>query len=71
MSNENGNNNQKNQNGGRNSGPKLAPLLVAVLVVLLLISYFTRAVSNVTNKEIKYNEFITMLEEGKVESVFL
>ena len=71
MSNENGNNNQNNQNGGRNSGPKLAPLLVAVLVVLLLISYFTRAVSNVTNKEIKYNEFITMLEEGKVESVFL
>ena len=71
MSNENGNNNQNNKNGGRNSGPKLAPLLVAVLVVLLLISYFTRAVSNVTNKEIKYNEFITMLEEGKVESVFL
>ena len=27
-----------------------------MLVVLLLISYFTRAVSNVTNKEIKYNE---------------
>ena len=69
MNNDNQNNNRNGQN--RNSGPRLAPMLVAVLVVLLLISYFTRAVSSVTNKEITYDEFISMLDNGEVESVFL
>ena len=70
MSTENGNN-SNNQGGGNNRGPRLAPMLVALLVVLLIISYFTRALSSATNKEIPYTEFIEMLNNHEVESVFL
>ena len=72
MNNDSGNNNQ-NQNGGgnRNNGPRIAPMLIAVLVVLLIVSYFTRALSSATNREITYNEFVEMLDNGEVESVYL
>ncbi len=68
--NSNNSNNNSNQNG-KNNGPRLAPMLVAVLVVLLIISYFTKALTNATTKEISYNEFIEMLDNGEVESVKL
>ena len=71
MNTENGNKNSNNQGGGNNRTPRLAPMLVALLVVLLIISYFTRALSSATNKEIPYTEFIEMLNNGEVESVFL
>ena len=69
----NNDNNQNNQNNGQNDpkGPKLAPMLIAALVILLLVSYFTRALTSVTNKEIPYTDFIQMLDEGKVESVYI
>ncbi len=70
MPNENNQNNQNNnQNGPK--GPRLVPMLIAALVVLLIVSYFTRALSSATNKEITYNEFIEMLDGGQVKSVFL
>ena len=66
-------NNNNNPNNGQNDpkGPKIAPMLIAALVILLLVSYFTRALTSVTNKEIPYTEFIQMLDEGKVESVYV
>lgn len=66
-------NNNNNPNNGQNDpkGPKIAPMLIAALVILLLVSYFTRALTSVTNKEIPYTEFIKMLDEGKVESVYV
>ncbi|MBR6307132.1 MAG: ATP-dependent zinc metalloprotease FtsH [Lachnospiraceae bacterium] len=66
-------NNNNNPNNGQNDpkGPKIAPMLIATLVILLLVSYFTRALTSVTNKEIPYTEFIQMLDEGKVESVYV
>jgi len=69
----NNDNNQNNQNNRQEDpkGPKIAPMLIAALVILLLVSYFTRALTSVTNKEISYTEFIQMLDEGKVESVFV
>lgn len=72
MNENNSNNSNNNQNrNGKNNGPRIAPMLVAVLVVLLIISYFTKALTNATTKEISYNEFISMLENGEVESVKL
>ena len=68
---DNGNNNSNNSNRGHGNGPRIAPMLVAILVVLLIISYLTRAVSSATNKEIPYTDFIAMLDEGKVASVYL
>ena len=67
------NNNQNNQNNGQGDpkGPRIAPMLVAALVLLLLVTYFTRALSSPNSKEIPYTEFIQMLDDGKVESVYV
>ncbi len=67
------NNNQNNHNNGQGDpkGPRIAPMLVAALVLLLLVTYFTRALSSPNSKEIPYTEFIQMLDEGKVESVYV
>ena len=63
-------NNDNNQNK-RPNGPKIAPLLIAALVILLIISYFSKMLSGTTNKEISYNEFVTMLESGQVKEVYI
>ena len=70
MDNNNNQNNNQNNNNNRNNF-RLAPMLVAILVVLLIISYFTRAVSSDTTREISYTEFLTMLEAGEIKEVLL
>ncbi len=68
------NENKPNNSGDNNNNPKapkIAPMLIAALVVLLIVSYFTRALTSATNKEITYNEFIEMLDAGKVQSVYI
>ena len=69
-------NGQGNGNGGNNNGNNQDPkkqnlliLLIAALVSLLCISYFMKAVTGATNREITYNEFVSMIQEGKIESV--
>lgn len=69
-----GSNGNGNGNGSGNSGkdPKRQSMilfLIAALVTLLMMSSFMKMMSGETEKEISYNEFIQMLEEGKVESV--
>ena len=70
MNNDQGNN-PNTPNGSGPKGPRIAPMLIAILVVLLLVSYFSKALNQATNKEITYNEFITMLSEGKVDKVYI
>ena len=70
MNNETGNNNQNNK-GPNREGPHIAPMLIAVLVILLIVSYFSRALTSATTREIPYTEFVDMLKEGTVESVFI
>lgn len=77
--NQNQNNNNENQNGnGNGSGngngtpPKkqsLLFLLIATLVTMLCMSYFMKSFDEATTRTLPYNEFVQMLEEGKVESV--
>ena len=81
MNGPSGNNRNNNRNngsggpggpGGNGDGPKrqnLLMLLLASLVTLLLMSWFMSKMTGATNIEITYNEFIDMLEEGKVKSV--
>lgn len=69
-----GNNDNGNGNGSGNNGkdPKKQSMilfLIAALVTLLMMSSFMKMMSGETEKEISYNEFIQMLEDGKVESV--
>ena len=68
----NGNGNQqdpKNGGGGPQKRQSLLMLLVASLIVLLSMSYIMRLIGGSGNEEITYNEFVTMLEEGKVASI--
>ncbi|MBR5596215.1 MAG: ATP-dependent zinc metalloprotease FtsH [Lachnospiraceae bacterium] len=70
----NNNLNQKKGNSQGNKSPKKQNLLVflmAMLISLVVLSYFMKSMDGTTSKEIPYNEFVTMLEEGKVESVFI
>ncbi len=69
------NNNGNNGNGG-NGGPGKDPrkqnivmFLIAALISLLLISSFMKLLTGGSEQEITYNEFITMLEEKKIEAV--
>ncbi len=71
-----GNNDPGNNGKGSGSGDGRDPkkqsimlFLAAALITLLMMSSFMKMMSGETQKEISYNEFITMLEEGKVESV--
>ncbi len=69
------NNNGNNGNGG-NGGPGKDPrkqnivmFLIAALISLLLISSFMKLLTGGSEQEITYNEFISMLEEKKIEAV--
>ncbi len=74
-------NNNLNRRGGNNNnnkndkGPKISQtiviLIVAALASLLLLSIFSNAFESATEKEITYNEFLEMIENGEVESVIL
>ncbi|MBS6194320.1 MAG: ATP-dependent zinc metalloprotease FtsH [Clostridiales bacterium] len=72
------NNNQgpNGQNNNENGGPQnpknkssLLVLVVCALVTLLIWTLFSNVMQGSTSKEIAYDEFIEMLEEGKVKSV--
>jgi len=74
--NNGGNNGSGNGNGGNNGNGSRDPkkqsvilFIIASLITLLFMSGFMKLMSGETEKEISYNEFITMLEEGKVDSV--
>lgn len=57
---------------GDNRSPKKQSLLlflIAALVTLLCMSYFMRLMSGGTEREINYNDFINMIDNGSVESV--
>lgn len=68
MNNDNNPNNQNN-GPGNPKGPRIAPMLIAVLVLLLIVSYFSRMLNSASKKEITYNEFVQMVDDGKVKSV--
>ena len=71
------NQNQRNNNpmgGGGSNSPRrqnIILLLVAALITMVCMTYFLRAFSSETNKEISYTEFISMVDEGKVEKIVI
>ena len=71
QNNNNGNNNGSGP-GGNGDDPKrqsIVLLLVAALITLLCMSYFMKVMTGGTEREITYNEFVDMVEAGKVKSV--
>ena len=72
----NGGNGNNNGNGGNDQkGPQKRQsfmlLLVAALITLLSMSFLMNSVSNSSSKEITYDEFLQMVEDGKVDSVLI
>lgn len=68
----NQNNNGNKGPGGNGENPKkqsILLLLVASLITLFCMSYFMKAMTGNTEREITYNEFIEMVENGEVDSV--
>ena len=58
--------------GGSGGDPRkqsLIMLVVAALITLLCVSVFMKMLTGATNQEISYNEFVKMVEDGKVKSV--
>lgn len=67
-------NNPKNQNSNHGNGPLKSPwpiIVVALLVTLLISSVATSIVQNALTKEISYNQFLEMVQDGYVQSVFI
>ena len=71
------NQNPKNQNGNRppsgdgddRRGKRILLLVVAALIATLLINSLMNTISNSYLTEIRYDEFLTMLDNGEVHSV--
>ena len=64
-----GNNNKNNKNEPPKNKQTILVLLIASLVTLLFLSYIRTMLSNASAQEISYDEFISMVEAGEVESV--
>lgn len=74
MDNNQHNSHDNNGQGGGNDGrdPKKQSLIILIsasLLMIFFISYLTKAVTGAANREITYNEFISMIEADTIESV--
>ncbi len=76
INNHDNNNGHGNGNGGGGGHDGKDPrkqsliiMLVAAVLSLFFVSYLTKVVTGATNREITYNEFIRLVDEGSVESV--
>ena len=72
----NGNNGGNNgQNNGNSGGPQKRQsfmlLLIAALITLLFTSFLMNNLSGGSSKEISYDEFLQMVDDGKVEEVVI
>lgn len=64
------NNNSNNNNGQNQKGPQTFIILaVAAIITLMLFSFINNLVEDSSKKQITYNEFLEMVDNGKVKSV--
>lgn len=63
------NKNKPNNKNGLPNRNALIIIAICALVIFYMYSMLSKQIEETTNKEIKYNEFIQMLEENKVKSV--
>ena len=67
-----GNNGQGGPGNGNGKDPRkqnIVMYVIAALLSLLFVSLFVNMMTGSSNKEITYNEFIQMLEDGEVDAV--
>ena len=70
MDNNQNNQNNKSNGGGRRPGGFFTAIIFFALMALLLI-WMLRIFKNDNSSEISYNEFLTMIEEQKIEKVVI
>lgn len=68
MDNNSDKNNKGNQPGNKQT---LFILLIAAVAVLLVLSYVRSFLSSAANQKLSYNEFLDMVDSGKIESVLI
>ena len=66
---ENGNNGNGSNGNGKKGGSRLSLLIFAAIITILMVYFMGTMYENATSEEISYNKFLTMLENGEVESV--
>ena len=64
----NENNGNNGQNGKKNS-PTLLIIVVAAIVTILLVYFMSSMFESATSKEIGYDQFLEMLDNGEIKSV--
>lgn len=62
-------NKNQNENGGGKNKQTIIILLIAAFITLLCFSFINNLLLDSSNKEISYNEFLQMVEDGKIEGV--
>ena len=67
--NNNNKNNNSNGDNGNKGGQTIMAFILVSLIVLFIMSIVMNQISSADTSEISYTEFLTMVEEGKVESV--
>ena len=60
------NNNKQNQNSNWQT---ITMLVVAALLTILIVGWMNSTVNARQRQELSYNEFVNMVENGKVESI--
>lgn len=63
------NNNQNNGNGNKPNKNTIIPVVVAIVAALMFMTLSSYLTTAITTKEITYNQFVTLLEEEKVDTV--
>lgn len=70
---DNNENRTPDNNGRKPNTPKgfqtLIAMVVASFVIILIMNYMSKLITSQTTKEISYDEFMEMIDSGKVESV--
>lgn len=68
MANEN---NQNNNNSNKPRGNGLFTLLMLLMFLFFIVTFIIRVMNNNSGEEIKYSEFVDMLNEGTVEKIVI
>ncbi len=68
-------NNNRNQNdNGNNKNKNIYNIIFIAVIAIMFVAFFNYMLGNVrgsNRKEIRYDEFLEMLEDGKIKNVFL
>ncbi|MCR5625336.1 MAG: ATP-dependent zinc metalloprotease FtsH [Lachnospiraceae bacterium] len=67
--NDNNNNNNNNDDGGKKKG--IISTLFIAIIILIAFLFMNNQIQKATNKEISYNQFIEMLENGEISKIVL